>query len=110
MNRWITQIMALFVSFNAYAQGVGLSIGTDFPYSHYLGFNYELETVDFSYRTGLLVPPYSDAIIVIIDGLGTDEIYINLLEVTYDLGWMNSLGAYFKFGEDKSWYLGPEFR
>ena len=98
------------MGFRAFAQNFSFSIGTDVPYQYYLGINSELKNIDFSYRTGILTPPYSDVILDIIERLGTDEIYINLLDASYDFGWMNSIGAYYKFGKLKSWYIGSEFR
>jgi len=102
--------LVCFISSNGAAQDCSISIGTDIPYQHYVGFNIESQNFDFSVRTGILVPPYSDVILTAIESLGTDEIYTNLLDKTYDFGWMNSLGAYYKFGERKNWYVGPEFR
>ena len=103
-------IIFFFLSQNTQAQNFRLSIGTDIPYQHYIGATLELDRIDIAYRTGILVPPYSDIILDIAESLGTSEIYINLLDASYDFGWMNSLGAYYKFGKQKNWYLGPEFR
>jgi hypothetical protein len=95
---------------NVNAQKLNLSIGTDIPYQFFVGAGLETEPIDISYRTGILVPPYSDMILSIIESLGTAEVYINLLDVAYDRGWMNSIGAYYKFPGDRSWYIGAEFR
>ena len=103
-------IIFFLLSQNTQAQNFKLSIGTDIPYQHYLGATLELNRIDIAYRTGILVPPYSDIILDIAESLGTPELYINLLDASYDFGWMNSLGAYYKFGKQKNWYLGPEFR
>lgn len=102
--------ITFFLVFKAFTQSFSASIGTDIPYQHYLGINMELKNMDISYRTGILVPPYSDAILGILEGLGTDEVYLNLLDAAYEFGWMNSLGAYYKFGSEKKWYTGAEFR
>ena len=105
-------LLIFFISSAKYlnAQKISAQLGTDIPYQHYIGVNLEIEKVDFSYRTGILIPPYSNTILDIIEGLGTAEIYIRLLESSYDFGWMNSLGAYYKFGQNRSWYAGVEFR
>jgi hypothetical protein len=72
---------------NVNAQKLNLSIGTDIPYQFFVGAGLETEPIDISYRTGILVPPYSDMILSIIESLGTAEVYINLLDVAYDRGW-----------------------
>jgi hypothetical protein len=91
------------------AQKFGLSIGTDIPYQYYLGATLQTTHIDISYRTGILVPPYSDAILNLLETLGASEIYIDFLEAAYDFGWMNSIGSYYKFPKN-NWYLGGEFR
>ena len=75
MKKLIFLSFILLLALNANAQSFSATIGTDIPYQHYLGINMELKNIDISYRTGILVPPYSDAILGIIQGLGTDEIY-----------------------------------
>ena len=67
------------------AQELSLQIGTDIPYQHYLSANLQVGSVQFSYGTGVLVPPYSDAILALIQGLGVDEIYIDLLDASFQL-------------------------
>ena len=103
-------IFISLISFELRSQNLSIVTGTDVPYQHYIGATLQSKQVDISYRTGILVPPYSDAILGIIERLGTNEIYIDLLQPAYKFGWMNSLGGYFKFGKQKSWYAGPEFR
>ena len=92
------------------AQSISLGIGTDIPYQVYANVTFETKQVDISYKSGILTRPYSDAILNLFQALGTDEIYIKLLETSYDFGWMNTLGAYYKFGEKRKWYAGPELR
>ena len=103
-------VLSILIISKCYSQGFSVSIGTDIPYQYYISVNKELKAIDISYRTGILTPPYSDAILSILEGFGTDEIYINLLDAAYDFGWMNSFGAYYKFGSKKKWYVGSEFR
>jgi hypothetical protein len=111
MNKLTLLCIVLFsLVSKGYSQNFAVSIGTDIPYQHYLGVQLETRKIDFSYRTGLLVPPYSDALLGIIQGIGADQVYVDLLETAYDFGWMNSLGAYYKFGQQQSWYAGAEFR
>jgi hypothetical protein len=95
---------------NIRSQNLSFSVGTDIPYQHFAGINIETNSVDVYYRTGILIPPYSDAILSLIQSFGTDEVYISLLDAAFDFGWMNSIGAYFKFGKQKDWYIGSEFR
>lgn len=102
--------IGLAFSSNIRSQNLSFSVGTDIPYQHYAGINIETNSVDISYRTGILFPPYSDAILSIIQNFGTDEVYINLLDAAFDFGWMNSIGAYYKFGKQKDWYAGSELR
>ncbi len=122
MNKTIHYAMFNFLKFNfllffillfsaqTKAQDLSLTVGTDFPYEHYVGFNVNVKNFDISYRTGFLVPPYSDVLINSLSIYDVDEIYIDLLEKTFDFGWMNSLGVYYRLGKNKQWYLGPEFR
>lgn len=110
MKNLVILSILFFLTPKANSQSFSASIGTDIPYQHYLGINMELKNIDISYRTGILVPPYSDAILGIIERLGTDEIYIKLLDVAYEFGWMNSVGVYYKFGSEQKWYAGSEFR
>ncbi|MFC0877458.1 hypothetical protein ACE01N_12730 [Saccharicrinis sp. FJH2] len=92
------------------AQKTSFSIGTDFPYQHYAGFNYQIQNFEFSLKTGILVPPYSDIIINELDNIGIKGIYIDILNSAYDFGWMNTIGVHYNFGREKNWYAGPEFR
>lgn len=109
--RFIIVVSAILLLFtDTKAQNTSFSFGTDIPYQHYVGVNVETNHVDISYRTGILVPPYSDAILSILEEFGTDEIYIDLLDAAYNFGWMNSIGAYYKIGQQKRWYTGAEFR
>ena len=110
MKHLIIFLITIVGSFNALSQNLSFSVGTDIPYQHYIGINFETKKIDMSYRTGILIPPYSDAILDIIQNLGTDEIYINLLDTSFDFGWMNNIGTYYKFGKQKNWYIGSELR
>ena len=92
------------------AQEFSLQIGTDIPYQHYLSANLQVGSVQFSYGTGVLVPPYSDAILALIQGLGVDEIYIDLLDASFQFGWMNQVGVSYVFGKQKRWHAGLECR
>jgi hypothetical protein len=110
MKRFIFFCTTLAISFNAFSQNFNFSVGTDVPYQYYMGISLETKNIDVSYRSGILITPYSDAILDIIEMLGTKEVYINLLDATFDFGWMNSVGTYYKFGKQKNWYGGAEFR
>ena len=103
-------LLSLLVFTTTSAQEYSISVGTEFPYQHYLGFNMHVNDLDISYRTGILNDPYSD---ILIDALSIydypDEV-LDFLKETYEVGWMNSIGVYKRFGADKQWYLGPEFR
>ena len=110
MKHLLSLLMVGIMSLNTYAQKVSLSIGTDIPYQHYVGATLNTKHLDFSYRTGLLIPPYSNLILNTIQSLGVDDVYIRLLESAYDVGWMNTLGAYYKFGKSQKWFGGIEFR
>lgn len=110
MKYLLSLVVIATLSLNVKSQELSISAGTDFPYQHYLGISLQSPNTEFYYRSGVLVPPYSDIILGTIEKLGTAEIYINILESAYDFGWMNSLGASFSFGKEKKWYAGPEFR
>jgi hypothetical protein len=105
----ISSIIICF-GFNVKAQQLSLSVGTDIPYQHYLGTSIKTTSLDISYRTGVLLPPYSDAILTLMEELGVNEIYTKILEEAFSVGWMNGMGAYYRFSENKSWYLGGELR
>jgi hypothetical protein len=92
------------------AQEYSLGIGTDIPYQFYLSFNVATQHIDFNYRTGILTPPYSNVIVSFIGALGVEQIYLDLINTSFQVGWMNSLGGGYKFGKNKKWYLGLEFR
>ncbi|MEC7987523.1 MAG: hypothetical protein VX278_20320 [Myxococcota bacterium] len=87
-----------------------LMIGTDVPYQVNLGAAYDAGPVRFSFRSGILAGPYSTLTLSIVEMLGTDEVYINLLEASYQFGSMNSLGTQYMFGQKKRWQIGTEFR
>lgn len=111
LSKLLSLGLLLFLFFTkTNAQDFSLTIGTEFPYQHYLGFNYKVKDLDISLRTGILTNPYSD---ILIDALSIydypDEI-LDLLKETYEFGWMNSIGVYKRFGKRKQWYLGPELR
>jgi hypothetical protein len=113
-NRKIKQVLlactCIFFCGSLNAQKFALSVGTDIPYQHYVGLNLETNRVAFSLKSGVLVPPYSDIILNIIEASGTDPIYVDLLNSAYQFGWMNSFGAYYRMGNHRSWYVGPEVR
>ena len=92
------------------AQQLRFAVGTDVPYQYYVGATWQQKAVDVSFRTGVFTSPYSTLVLNTIEGFGVDEEYISLLDATYNLGWMNSLGMYIKIGKHKRWYVGPEFR
>ncbi len=102
----------VFSTIPTFVQGqkTSLSVGTDIPYQFYLGATLETPTIDISYRTGILVPPYSNIILNTLEAFGTKDIYIKMLDDSYNFGWMNSIGMYYKLGKQRSWYFGPEFR
>ncbi len=110
MKYLISLIFIATLSLNAKSQDLGISVGTDLPYQHFLGVALQTKPIDVYYRTGILIPPYSNIILGIIEQLGTNEIYTRILKSTYEFGWMNSLGVCYKFGKQKKWYGGPEFR
>ncbi len=92
------------------AQKFGISFGTDIPYQHYAGVNLQYEHTDYGFRTGILAKPYSGMILNLLEAFGTEDVYINMLESAFRFGWMNGLGASYKFGRNKNWYAGPELR
>lgn len=92
------------------AQNPSLMIGTDIPYQFNIGASIDLNNIRFSLRSGVLIGPYSELTLSIIEMFGTDDIYIQLLESTFQLGYMNGLGAQYLFGRKQQWYIGPEFR
>lgn len=107
----VTGIVFMLMSFAVLqSQQVSFTLGTDIPYQHYVGVEWQKDNVKVPVRTGILVPPYSNMILTIIEQLGTDEIYIQMLESSYEFGWMNSIGLQFMLGEQRNWYLGAEFR
>ncbi len=100
MKYLIVSSIIICLTFNLKAQQMRLSIGTDIPYQHYLGASFKMIDLDISLRTGVLLPPYSDAILSIMEAMGTMEIYTRILENTFNFGWMNSMGAYYRFSKN----------
>jgi len=95
---------------NVKAQDISVSVGTTIPYQHYAGITLETNRLDVSYNAGILIPPYSDMILNILDDIGVDEVYINLLDASYQFGFTNSLGLNYKMGKNRRWYVGANFR
>lgn len=87
-----------------------LMMGTDIPYQLNIGAAYDTNMIRVYGRSGVLIGPYSTLTLSIIEMLGTDEAYIALLESSYQFGSMNSLGVQYKFGKNKLWQVGTEFR
>ncbi|NJL12375.1 MAG: hypothetical protein HC913_04835 [Microscillaceae bacterium] len=114
MNNLAKFICFSFISFlffsKASAQDYSITIGTEFPYQHYLGFNLKVKDLDISLRTGILTDPYSDILIDALSIYDYPEEILDLLKATYEFGWMNSIGVYKRFGKRKQWYVGPEFK
>lgn len=79
-------LLSLLVFTTTSAQEFSISVGTEFPYQHYLGFNMHVNDLDISYRTGILNDPYSD---ILIDALSIydypDEV-LDFLKETYEVG------------------------
>lgn len=112
--KWKNYVACIFIAalltHPATGQEFDFAIGTDIPYQFYAGVTLNSTHVDLSYRMGVFTTPYSDIILSFIEDLGTDESYIDLLDATYKFGWMNGLGVFYKFGNEKKWYAGTEFR
>lgn len=108
----ITILLSFFWCNQAQAETPTLSVlvGTDIPYQHSLGTELRVKDVRFSLRTGLLVDPYSGLTLDLLDAFGTEDVYIRLLEASYQFGTMNGLGMQYLFGKKKLWYVGPELR
>lgn len=89
---------------------LSIGLGTDIPYQFKGELAWKYKSFELSYNTGVLAPPYSDAILSVLGALGTDQIYIDLLEPSFKLGWMNGINPRFYLGRESPWYIGPEFR
>ena len=100
----------LFRPHQAYAQEISVLLGTDVPYQFYLGATLETQDLAFSLRSGVMGGPYSDLTLSILEMLGTDDVYLSVLESSYDVGLMNSVGIYYRMGAKRMWYVGPELR
>ncbi len=110
MIRTVLFIFLINCLFTAKAQEANFMVGTDFPYQYYAGVSIESNRLGIAYRTGILAPPYSNAVLFSIGALGVDEIYIDILEPAFQFGWMNGINPYIKLGENQLWYAGPEVR
>jgi len=93
-----------------HAQDISLSVGTTVPYQHYAGVSLETKRMDISYRAGILIPPYPDLLLGAMEGFGVADIYIDLLDASFQFGFTNSLGVNYKMGKKKNWYLGADLR
>ena len=87
-----------------------VQIGSDLPYQNGIGLSRDRGPIRISLRTGILYGVYSDLTLNLISVLGTDEVYIDLLESSFGFGFMNSIGAYYLFCKKNVWYIGPEIR
>jgi hypothetical protein len=74
MNYFVISSIIICFSFNLKAQQISLSVGTDIPYQHYLGTSIKSTSLDISYRTGVLIPPYADVILSLTEEMGINEI------------------------------------
>lgn len=92
------------------AQEYSLGIGTDIPYQFSLSFNVPTHHIDLNYRTGILMPPYSNAIVSFVEALDVEKIYLDLINASFQVSWMDSLRGGYKFEKHKKWYLNLEFR
>jgi hypothetical protein len=95
---------------SAEIERTNLMIGTDLPYQFHIGAEIEQERFKYSIRSGLLVEPYSTVTLSLIEAFGVGESYVRLLESSYQMGSMNSIGVHYFLDEKKRWYLGPELR
>lgn len=103
-------MLVLLGALGVASAGPGLLVGTDVPYQFNLGATYDVGRLRLSVRSGALAGPYSSSTLSILDALGTDDTYIQLLESSYEAGSMNSLGAQLLLGRQKRWQLGVELR
>lgn len=103
-------ITLVSISFDSTGQQFSLNSGTDIPYQFYIGGNARFGNVEGYYRTGILTPPYSDVILDLLEVIGTEEIFINVLDASYQRGWMNGIGTTYRFGKENRWYGGVEMR
>ena len=103
-------LMILFARQAVGSSGFSLLAGTDAPYQIGVGGSYDLKNIKLSMKTGILAGPYSGLTISLIERLGTPDVYIDLLDSAYELGYMNSLSAQIRLGKKKLWLLGPELR
>jgi hypothetical protein len=110
MYRYLLPICFLVVLFDTQAQNLSLTVGTDIPYQFYVGTSLETKHLDAYYRTGILSTPYSDAILNVLGSFEIDQEYIDLLDASYQFGWMNGIGILGKIGKKKQWYGGAELR
>ncbi len=110
MKSLLITLLGFLLCYSTKAQHFNLLIGTDIPYQFSIGIQPETKHFSFPVKTGLLIPPYSDAILAMLEEFGTAPVYINLLKSSYQLGWMNSLGIQYKFGEEKLWHTGADIR
>lgn len=94
----------------AHATGPSILAGTDIPYQFHLGAAFDLQRIRFSVRSGLLTSPYSEGTLAFLDALGTPDVYVQLLEGSYQFGSMNSVGIQYLLGKDSRWSIGAEFR
>lgn len=92
------------------AQNLHFKVGTDIPYQFSIGIGVEHKSFGLAFETGVLTPPYSNAILNIIEALGTDELYINLLNSSFSFGSMNALQPHYLLGKNKNWAMGLDLR
>ena len=105
-------ILCVFMtlSSHSHAKQWGLEVGTDIPYQYKVAVSHSWDRLEVHLHTGVLTKPYSQVILNLIHALGTEQIYIDLLTPSFQLGWMNGFSMRYQFGKNRSWFVGPEIK
>ena len=86
------------------------TLGTDVPYQYYGGLGVELAPLTLAYRAGLLAAPYPAALTTLLEGIGLDALYADLIDASFDRGWMNTLSVQLAVGRRGCTRLGLDLR
>lgn len=103
--------LALLLASMVHAQEVYLSLGTQVPLQHELRVQvHASERVALHAGIGWLTRPYDEAILGIMGKLGTAQVYIDLLENTFQQGWIVQSGIHYQWNNHYVGVFGQSIR
>jgi len=100
----ILLVIIFFLGKNSYSQKHHILIGTDIPLQYVLGYEFKpIQWLGIQAKGGVLTAPYDQAILGIMELLGTDSKIIKIIDNSFQLGGIGTLTVNFHL---KNWYYG----